>query len=63
MLFENRTKEKDLYFGRDEFFNSVIVKSNYDLTGKVKNVKISSCNQNTLFGELISNKNQKFYAA
>ena len=30
-----------------------------NLIGKIKNVKILKVNQNTLFGEIISNLNQK----
>ena len=29
-------KNKNKYFGRDEYFNSVVVSSNNDLTGKNK---------------------------
>ena len=39
-------------FGRDEYFNSVIVESEQNLTGQIENVIIDSCNQNTLFGQL-----------
>ncbi len=63
VLFENKTKNQDKYFGRDEYFNSVIVKSNENLIGEIKSVKILEVNQNTLFGEIISNSNQKNYAA
>ena len=63
VLFENKLKNESKYFGRDEFFNSVIVKSNHDLSGKIKNIKITNVNYNTLFGEIISNLNQKNYAA
>ena len=52
VLFENKTKEERKYFGRDEFFNSVIVESDQNLTGKIENVKIHKVSQNTLFGEL-----------
>ena len=52
VLFENKTKDKNKYFGRDEFFNSVIVESDENLTGKIKNVKIINLNQNTFFGEI-----------
>ena len=48
-------KNENKYFGRDEYFNSVIVESNKDLTGIIKNVKILKGNQNTLFGEIIQN--------
>ena len=63
VLFENRMKSGKRYFGRDEHFNSVIVESNNDLTGKLKNVKILKGNQNTLFGEIPSNINQTNCAA
>jgi len=63
VLFENKTKNQDKYFGRDEYYNSVIVKNSENLIGKIKNVKILEVNQNTLFGEIISNFNQKNYAA
>ena len=51
------------YFGRDEYFNSVIVESDNHLTGMIKNVRILKGNQNTLFGEVVSNANQTNYAA
>ena len=63
VLFENKTKIDNEYFGRDEYFNSVIVKSEIDLVGKIKNVKVLQINQNTLFGEVISDFGQKDYAA
>tara|TARA_B100001029_G_C15056029_1_gene454439 strand:- start:1548 stop:2846 length:1299 start_codon:yes stop_codon:yes gene_type:complete len=57
VLFENKIKNKDEYFGRDEHFNSVIVKSRDDLTGKIMNITVSDCNQNTLFGKTIHKNN------
>ena len=48
---------------RDEYFNSVIVNSREDLTGKIKNVKINQWNQNTLFGEVILDAQHKEHAA
>ena len=63
VLFENKTKKENKYFGRDEHFNSVIVKSKINLIGKVKNIKVLEVNQNTLFGEVVTNFNQKDYAA
>ena len=63
VLFENNARDADKYFGRDEYFNSVIVNSSEDLTGKIKNVKINQCNQNTLFGEVILDTEHKEYAA
>ena len=63
VLFENKTKEKNKYFGRDECFNSVIVESNEDLTGKIKNVNIIKVNQNTLFGIIKPKLIHKDFAA
>ncbi len=63
VLFENKTKYKNEYFGRDEYFNSVIVKSESNLIGKIKNIKVLEVNKNTLFGEVVSNFSQKNYAA
>ena len=57
VLFENKIKNENEYFGRDEHFNSVIVKSKKDITGKIKDIIVNDCNQNTLFGEIISKKN------
>ena len=36
VLFENKVKGKNEFFGRDEFSNSVIVKSDENLVGKLK---------------------------
>ena len=63
VLFENKTKNENKYFGRDEYFNSVIVESDVSLIGEIKSVKILNINRNTLFGEIISNLNQKGCAA
>ena len=63
VLFENKMKKENRYFGRDEYFNAVIVESNHDLTGKIKNVKIIKGNQNTLYGEITLNLDQTNYAA
>ena len=62
-LFENKIKNEDKYFGRDEYSNSVIVQSDENLIGKIKDVKILKVNHNTLFGETILRTNQKNYAA
>ena len=53
---------KNTFFGRDKYFNSVIVKSNKNLNGKILNVKIKNFNTNTLFGT-ISDFNEKPFAA
>ena len=56
VLFENKMKNQDKYFGRDKFLNSVVVESKQDLTGLLVNVKINSFNHNSLFGEIIVDK-------
>ena len=63
VLFENETKEKNKYFGRDEYFNSVIVESNENLINKIKKIKIIKINQNTLFGEIDMHSIQNNFAA
>ena len=63
VLFENKIKNENQYFGRDEYFNSVIVCSNQDLTGKIKKIKINEHNHNTLFGNIVPDFKKKEYAA
>ena len=63
VLFENKTKDGNIYFGRDEYQNSVIVKSNKNLVGQIKKVRIYNGNHNTLYGEIVSDLSQKNYAA
>ena len=63
VLFENKTKDGNKYFGRDEHYNSVIVESNENLTGKIKNTKIMEINQNTLFGKINSKLIKEEFAA
>ena len=62
VLFENRIGNKNQFFGRDKYFNAVIVKSEEDLKGKTREVNVFNGNQNTLFGELIKINNE-IYAA
>ena len=52
VLFENKMSDSEKYFGRDKYSNSVIVKSDTNLSGQIRLVKINYYNQNTLFGEL-----------
>ena len=51
VLFENKLKDQNKFFGRDEYANSVLVESNKDLTGKICKIKITKFNHNTLFGD------------
>ncbi len=52
VLFENKLKNENSYFGRDEYSNSVIVESDINLSGTIRNVIINEFNKNTLFGKL-----------
>ena len=63
VLFENKIKDKNKYFGRDEYSNSVIVETKENLIGKIKIVKILNVNHNTLLGKTIHDINQTNYAA
>ena len=63
VLFENRIGNKNEFFGRDEFSNSVIVTSKDNLIGKIKDVKIIEVNQNTLFGKVDQKVEEKEHAA
>ncbi|MFL2890107.1 MAG: tRNA (N6-isopentenyl adenosine(37)-C2)-methylthiotransferase MiaB [Pelagibacteraceae bacterium] len=57
VLFENKMKNQECYFGRDEYANSVVVKSKKNLKGKIIKVKIKDFNQSTLFGVIEDNVN------
>ena len=63
VLFENKVGDKNEYFGRDEFSNSVIVESKTNLKGKIKEVKIIGGNQNKLYGEVYQKTEEKEFAA
>ena len=58
VLFENKIPNQDKYFGRDEYANSVVVKSQINLAGKIFNVKATKCNYNTIFGDLLLEENE-----
>jgi tRNA-2-methylthio-N6-dimethylallyladenosine synthase len=53
VLFENKMKNQNKYFGRDKFLNSVVVESKENLTGQILFVKIDNFNHNSLFGKII----------
>ena len=59
VLVENRTDDKSKLFGRSEYMTSVLFEGSDDFIGKVIKVKIQSSNQNTLFGEIIDQSNQR----
>ena len=55
VMFENKSDNKNKFFGRDEYLNSVIVESKENLIGKFKEVLITSGNHTTLYGDISSN--------
>ena len=61
VLFENKLSENSFY-GRDKYFNSVIVKSKKNLTRRILNVRIKNFNTNTLFGDILNLKEKPFAA-
>jgi tRNA-2-methylthio-N6-dimethylallyladenosine synthase len=58
VLVENKLKEQERYFGRTKHMTPVKFESNNCKVGEIVNVKITSCNQNSLFG-LEENKKVK----
>ena len=59
VLVENRMKDGIKLFGRTEHMTSVIFDGNLENIGKVVQVKITSSNQNSLFGKLIEVNKKK----
>ena len=59
VLVENKMKDGIKLFGRNEYMTSVIFDGNTDCIGKVVQIKITSSNQNSLFGKLQENYKQK----
>ena len=55
VLVENKISDQNKLFGRNKFLSSVIFKGNENLVGSLVDVKITSSNQNTLFGEIKTN--------
>ena len=62
VLFENKMKDQDKYFGRDQYLNSVVVESKKNLTGQLLDVKINDLNHNSLFGHLIFDEKKNYEA-
>ena len=50
VIIENKLKDQDKYFGRTKYMTPVIFQSNNCKPGELGNVKITSFNQNNLFG-------------
>ena len=54
VLVENKIKDQEKYFGRNEYFNPVIIDGNKKDIGKIVKVNIENSNQNTLFGKIMN---------
>ncbi len=59
VLVENLTDDKSKAFGRSEYMTSVIFNGKKNDIGKKVQVRIKDSNRNTLFGEVITNSDQK----
>ena len=59
VLVENLTDDKSKAFGRSEYMTSVIFNGKKTDIGKIVQVRIKKSNRNTLFGEIITNSDQK----
>ncbi len=59
ILVENLTDDKSKAFGRSEYMTSVIFNGKKNDIGKIVQVRIKDSNRNTLFGEVLSNSDQK----
>ncbi len=63
VLFENKIGTKNEFFGKDEFSNPVIARSEENLEGEIKKVKIIHGNNGTLFGVIDSSSKKRDFAA
>ena len=52
VLVENKMKNQEKFFGRNEYFNSVIFSGDKNDIGKIVKINIENSNQNTLFGKI-----------
>ena len=59
VLVENKMKDGIKLFGRTEYMTSVIFNGELENIGKIVKVEITGSNQNSLFGNLKENYNQK----
>jgi len=59
VLVENQMKDKQKLFGRTEHMTSVVFEGDIENIGKIVQVEISSSSQNSLFGKIKKDCNQK----
>jgi len=53
VLVENKMSDQNKLFGRNRYLSSVIFEGNENNVGNLVDVKITTSNQNTLFGEIV----------
>ena len=54
VLVENKIANQGKYFGRNNYFNSVIFDGNENDIGKIVKISVENSNQNSLFGKTIN---------
>ena len=59
VLVENKIKGQKKLFGRNSYMNSVIFEGEESDIGKIVKVRITTSNQNSLFGKKILNQNMR----
>ena len=59
VLVENKIKGQKKLFGRNKYMNSVIFEGDESDIGKIVKVKITTSNQNSLFGKKNINQNMR----
>jgi len=59
VLVENLTDDQSRVFGRSEYMTSVIFDGKKSDIGKIVQVRITDSNRSTLFGEILTNSDQK----
>ena len=52
VLFENKTQNKEQFFGRNQYMVPVFVKNDLIKAGEIKKIFIQNANRNNLFGKL-----------
>ena len=53
VLVENKMSDQNKLFGRNRYLSSVIFEGNENNVGNLVDVKITTSNQNTLFGVIV----------
>ena len=59
VLVENKIEGQGKLFGRNQYMNSVIFEGEESDIGKIVKVKITTSNQNSLFGKKNINQNMR----